>query len=250
MAFPHRVGDGEHRVLVLHGWFGPGESWQALLPHLDPTAFTYAFLDYRGYGSRRGEAGEYTVEEIARDALATADELGWREFSLVGHSMGGMAMQKVYALAPERVRRMVGVSPVPASGVPFDERAWGLFSSAAGSPENRRRIINASTGGRRTDAWLDEMVRRSVETSDVAAFAAYLPSWAHGDFHEEVKGSAVPVKVVVGAHDAAITAELARATFGLWYPNFELAVLDDAGHYPMDEAPVELAGEIERFLAT
>ena len=61
--------------------------------------------------------------------------------------MGGMAMQKVYALAPERVRRMVGVSPVPASGVPFDERAWGLFSSAAGSPENRRRIINASTGG-------------------------------------------------------------------------------------------------------
>ncbi len=249
MTVTHLIGEGAHRVIALHGWFGPAESWGPLWPHLDTAAFSYAFLDYRGYGERRGEIGDYTVTEIAQDALAAADELGWSEFSVLGHSMGGMAAQKVYALAPDRVRRIVGVSPVPAAGVPFDEQSWGLFNGAAGNPDNRRQIIDFTTGNRLTGVWLDAMVRRSVETSDTEAFGTYLESWAHGDFHADIAGSTVPVKVIVGEHDPALGAEAMRGTFLQWYPNCELSVLSNAGHYAMDEVPVALAGEIERFLA-
>ena len=64
-----RVGTGTHTVLVLNGWFGSSRSWQALLPHLDREAFDYVFLDYRGYGDRRGETGRYSVAEAAADVL-------------------------------------------------------------------------------------------------------------------------------------------------------------------------------------
>jgi pimeloyl-ACP methyl ester carboxylesterase len=243
-----RVGTGAHTVLVLHGWFGSSRSWQALLPHLDQEAFSYVFLDYRGYGGRRGETGRYSVAEAAADVLAAARELGAERFSLLGHSMGGSVMQRVYADAPGRVRALVGVSPVPASGVPFDEQSWQLFSSAADSPESRRAIIDFTTGNRLTGTWLDAMVRHSMDNSDRDAFAAYLPAWARTDFHTEIQGSGVPIQVIAGRYDPALGAETMRATFGAWYPNLELEVFPDAGHYAMDESPVALTSSVERFL--
>jgi len=244
-----RVGTGAHTVLVLHGWFGSSRSWQAVLPHLDQEAFRYVFLDYRGYGGRRGETGRYSVAEAAADVLTAADELGAERFSLLGHSMGGSFMQRVYADAPERVRALVGVSPVPASGVPFDEQSWQLFSSAADSPDSRRAIIDFTTGNRLTGTWLDAMVRHSMDNSDRDAFGAYLPAWARTDFHTEIQGGDVPIQVIAGRHDPALGAETMQATFGAWYPNLELEIFPDAGHYAMDESPVALTSSVERFLA-
>jgi pimeloyl-ACP methyl ester carboxylesterase len=244
-----RIGNGPHTVLVLHGWFGSSGAWRALLPHLDRDAFQYVLLDYRGYGARRGESGWFTLAEAAEDVLAAADALGAERFSLLGHSMGGAVMQRVYADAPQRVRAMVGVSPVPASGFPFDEAGWRLFSGAANDARNRRVIIDLTTGNRLTGVWLDAMVRHSLEHSDREAFAAYLTAWARTDFHSEIEGSPVPVKVIVGEHDPALGAETMRATFSAWYPNLETEILANAGHYAMEETPVALAGSVERFLA-
>ena len=93
-------------------------------------------------------SGRFTMDEIAGDTLALADELGWDEFDLVGHSMGGMAAQQVLAAEPRRVRRIVALNGVRANGIPFDEEPWALFSGAADSIDNRRMIIDLTTGNR------------------------------------------------------------------------------------------------------
>jgi pimeloyl-ACP methyl ester carboxylesterase len=244
-----RIGTGPHAVVALHGWFGSGAAWASLWPHLDTSAYSYVFPDYRGYGDRKAEPGEHTVAEAAGDAVKLADELGFDRFSLLGHSMGGSVMQRVLADVPDRVRSMVGVSPVPASGVPFDDDGWALFSGAAAEPGNRRAIIDLTTGNRLSGVWLDAMVRHSVEQSDEQAFGEYLTAWAKTDFHQDIAGHEVPVKVIVGEHDPALGEATMRATFAEHYPNLELEVLANAGHYAMDETPVALATSIERFLA-
>ena len=76
------VGSGEHHVLALHGWFGSARGWGSLPDYLDGSAYTYVFMDLRGYGGRASVAGEYTMEEAAADAVALADDLGWDRFSL------------------------------------------------------------------------------------------------------------------------------------------------------------------------
>ncbi|GHF21309.1 esterase [Amycolatopsis deserti] len=243
-----RVGTGEHVVFVLHGWFGSSKAWQELTPHLDTERFSYLFPDYRGYGTRKDEAGAHTIAEAAGDVLLLADELGVDRFSLVGHSMGGSVMQYVLAEAPGRVRSLFGISPVPASGVPMDEDTWGLFSSAADDPASRRAIIDFTTGGRHPDSWLDGMVMHSLENSDKTAFAEYLEAWAKTDFSERIAGNEVPIKVVVGEHDPALSEDVMLGTFGQWYPKLELEVLPDAGHYAADEVPVTVANMIEVFL--
>ncbi len=242
------VGNGEHTVVAVHGWFGSAEAWHPVVPHLDTTTFRYVFVDLRGYGDRRDEPGEHTLAEAASDVLAVADTLSADRFSLVGHSMGGTVIQRVLADAPDRVRALVGISPVPASGVPFDDEGWALFSGAAADPEKRRAIIDLTTGNRLTGVWLDSMVRHSLEHSDEHAFADYLLAWAKTDFHTEIEGNPVPVKVIVGEHDPALGEATMRQTFTRWYPNCTVDVLTNCGHYAVDETPVALVTSLESFL--
>jgi pimeloyl-ACP methyl ester carboxylesterase len=244
------VGHGPHKVIALHGWFGSADGWGPFVDSLNREAFTFAFMDYRGYGSRLAEAGSYTMAEISADALALADALGWAEFSLIGHSMGGMAIQRVLADAPQRVRKLVGITPVAASGVPFDEAGWAWFSSAAANPEVRRGIIDFTTGSRLTGVWLDAMVRHSLATSTPESFAEHLVAWAKTDFAAEIAGRhSLPVLALPGANDPALGEAATRATWALHYPQAQIEVIANAGHYPMFETPVDLATRIERFLA-
>ena len=248
LDFATLVGTGPRHVIALHGWFGHGGGWGPLVNSLDTQAFTYAFMDQRGYGSRRGSGGPYTLAQIAQDALALADALGWQRFALIGHSMGGAAVQYVLAEAPERVQALVGITPVPASGVPIDDAGWGLFASAAHEPAARRTILDMTTGNRLSGTWLDAMVRSSLVHSDPEAVSAYLTAWAKTPFAERIQGQTLPVLVVAGEHDPALGADTCRATWLQHYPNVRLEVMANAGHYPMDETPVALATVVEAFL--
>jgi pimeloyl-ACP methyl ester carboxylesterase len=206
-------------------------------------------MDYRGYGARKDEKGAFTLEEIARDALGVADSLGWKTFSLLGHSMGGAAIQHVLAAARQRVQALVGVSPVPASGVPFDEQTMGFFSSAANDPTVRRTIIDRGTGSRLSGRWLDIMVANSFERSTPEAVGRYLVSWVKTDISSQVRGVDVPVHVIAGEYDAAINEQFIRNTWLSCYPGASIDVISNAGHYSMDETPVVLATSVERFLS-
>jgi pimeloyl-ACP methyl ester carboxylesterase len=246
---PVTLGSGEHHVLAVHGWFGSARGWGSLPEYLDGSAHTYVFMDLRGYGDRKQVSGKFTIEEAAADALTLADELGWDRFSLIGHSMGGKVAHQVLLRAPGRVRKLVGVNPVSAAEVPMDEQTWALFHGAAGDPGNRAAIIDFTTGGKLTKSFIGQMVRHSLENSTVAAFGAYLPSWAKTDFsHQVSKDASVPVKVIVGETDPALSAAVMEQTWLAYFPDAELEILANAGHYPMFETPVALATSIERFL--
>jgi pimeloyl-ACP methyl ester carboxylesterase len=245
------VGSGDHVVLCLHGWFGSASGWGPVTDVLDGDRFSYYFMDYRGYGARRDQAGEHTMAEIAADALALADQVGAQRFSLIGHSMGGMAADRVLAEAPGRVRSLVGLNPVPASGYPFDDAGWALFSDAVQDDAKRATIIDFTTGNRLTRRWIDRMVEHSVAVSTREAFGDYLVAWGRNDFADRLTGdeiARVPVKVIVGEHDPAVGADLAQQTWLKLHPGAELEVMPNAGHYPMWETPVALATTIEEFL--
>ena len=247
---PLILGSGEHRVLALHGWFGSARGWGSLPEYIDGSAYTWAFPDLRGYGSRKDDKGSYTGEEVALDALAAADGLGWDRFSVVGHSMGGKFAHQVLLHAPERVRALIGVNPVPAAAMPMDEQGTALFEGAAGNLGNRAAIIDFTTGSKLTKTFIDQVVRHSAENSTTEAFAAYLDAWARTDFSGDVKpDGATPVKLIVGETDAAISADVMRQTWMTYFPHADLEVLANAGHYPMFETPVALATSIETFLS-
>jgi esterase len=243
-----QVGHGPLKVMVMGGWFGHSGDWLDTVNALDPAAFTFVLFDYRGYGRSRGLEGEYTFEESARDALAVADQLGWDRFSLIGHSMGGVAIQRVMLAAPDRIERMLAISAVPACSSRMDAQRLAMFESAVTDVAKREFIINYSTGSRLPRAWVEAMARRSLEASTQPAFAGYLTEWATNDFSALVQGNPVPLKVLVGEFDPTIGAALMEATWLAWYPNAQMEVLASCGHYPMYETPPALAAAIQSYL--
>jgi pimeloyl-ACP methyl ester carboxylesterase len=242
------IGSGPSRVLVLHGWLGDERIFEPLRPSLSTDEFTYCCPAYRGFGTSRAIAGRYTMDEIAEDAIAVADALGWDRFALIGHSMGGMAIQNVLRKAPDRVRGLVAVTPVPASGVPLEGEALALFEGAATDIAKREAIIDFSTGNRLSKTWIRRIARLSWESADPAAFAAYLTAWTRTDISAAIKGLPTRVLAIVGENDPSLTPDVMRATYLASYSNAALEVLANCGHYPMDEVPVDLATVIERFL--
>ena len=242
------VGEGDHAVVCLHGWFGSADGWGYLPEVVDRSRFTYVFPEMRGYGERREETGEYTMREYATDALAVADGLGLDRFSVVGHSMGGKAAASLLAQAGDRVRALVGISPVPPAPVPLDEDGRDLFFGAPEHDRNRRAIIDLTTGGRSSGAWLDGMVAFSRSASTEAAAAGAVRSWVGDDYLAEVGRPETPIACIVGETDPAMSADAMRQSWMQIYPNVTLFELASCGHYPMHEAPVRLATQLEAFL--
>lgn len=245
---PKVIGHGPTRVLALHGWFGDADGWGYLPGLIDQDKYTWAFVNYRGYGDRINVTGEYTNEELATDALAAADALGWDTFAVVGHSMGGKVAQQVWLQAPNRVTHLIGVAPIGAAAMEWDEGSLALFQGAAAERDNRYTILDFTTGNRNTATWLNQMTEYSWTHSATEAYAAYFTEWGLSDLAQIPAEGHPAVHAIAGAHDPACGPDYMRASWLTDYPGATLHVIDNAGHYPMFEAPVNFVTAIETAL--
>jgi pimeloyl-ACP methyl ester carboxylesterase len=235
MAEFQLYGDGPQHVVALHGWFTDHTIYRSILPALDPERFAIAMMDQRGYGQSHPSDGPFDIATVAQDAAILADELGWSRYAVVGHSMGGKAALKLAIDRPQAIETVIAVTPVWAGPAPFDEETREVFRAAAGSAAARRGIIAHSTAGLCSDAWYDDYVAQSFAVSDRYAFGAYFESWSSDDFAEAAARIDVPVEVVVGEHDLAISKEAVEPTWLAHLKHSRLHVLAGVGHYPMSQ---------------
>lgn len=252
----HRIhGDGLTKVIVLHDWMGDQQNYDAVRHLFDASKFTFAFADVRGYGLSRGFAGDYTAEEIASDVLRLADHLSWERFDVIGHSMTGMAVQRLaiddWRTGSRRIRRVIAVTPVAADGYPADESTRRFLWDLIGQRELSHQGFFVLTGQRLHDSFLEQKVDRHFATSSITALRGYYRMWLDSNFAADAMAAAIPTRMLVigGRQDLPGFQEAhLRATFGAWYPRAEFRFIEDAGHYPMQETPVLFASLIEEFL--
>ncbi|MGE0066514.1 MAG: alpha/beta fold hydrolase [Solirubrobacterales bacterium] len=100
-------------LLLLHGGGQTRHSWDRSAAELQRTGWTSVTMDLRGHGESEWDpAGDYSVDTIAVDTLATCRALGAGPDQdgrpvLVGASMGGMAALLATRLDPECCRALV-----------------------------------------------------------------------------------------------------------------------------------------------
>lgn len=245
------AGSGPTKVLWAHSWLAYHEAYDCMLPFLDTERFTWVFPDFRGYGRSRELTGDFSIPEMGRDLIHVADNLGWDEFHLVGHSMGGQAAQWVSGqpAARERLSSLALLCAVPSRAFPLDADGSKLFEAATDSLDARATVISAVTGGRLGTGFVRYVNELSRKTVDPATMRAYLRTWTQDDVSGEVQGYEGPVLVLTGQYDAVLTTAAAEEQIVPQYTDVRSLVLDGAAHLAPMETPARTVAVIaDHFL--
>ena len=129
----HEVGGDGPDLLFLNG---SGATLEASAPLIDRLRRSFRVLafDARGLGRSGSVESPYAMADLAADAFALLDHVGWQTCPVFGVSFGGMVALEVAVTAPDRVARLAllctsaggaGGSSYPLhelAGLPADER--------------------------------------------------------------------------------------------------------------------------------
>ncbi|MEV4316314.1 alpha/beta hydrolase [Actinocrispum sp. NPDC049592] len=241
--------DDGRPVLLLHGFPEASTEWEHQLATLSAAGCRAVAPDQRGYspGVRPERPEDYSIEEVAGDALAIADELGWSRFDLVGHDWGGSVAWHVAAENPDRLRTLTVVStPHPgayARAVRTDEDQQ-LRSSYIPNLQNVRTAEkqllanNASSLKALFEGVVPHgHVREYVERlSEPGALVAAL-NWYRGiKFSGHTDKVKVPTLYVWGTEDAAFGSTAALST-GEWVEGpYRFEMFEDISHWLPEQA--------------
>ncbi|MBQ0937775.1 alpha/beta fold hydrolase [Ideonella paludis] len=244
----NQVGQGPLKVLWLHGLFGHAQAWGPMVSCLNTALFSHVFIDWRGYGRRKQVPGRHDLTEMAEDALALADQLGWAQFAVVAHDVGALAALQMLSMAPQRLRRWSAIAPVPPSGLSLSAADSAFYANAATQSDVRRSLLDLATGQRLAGPWLEHMVRQSVESATSSAFGDYFRACTHSTVAAQAGWASPALQVLAGEFDGLLPDALLRRSWLSGHPDAQFEVLRNAGHFPMEETPVVLAATVERFL--
>lgn len=245
-----RLGTGPEPVIVLHEWMGDHTNYDLLLPFLPMDSHSWIFADLRGYGLSKGMTGAYSLEEAVGDALRLMDHYGYRRFHVVGHSMSGMISQYLAKKGEGRVKSVVAISPVPASGFRANAEVLAKLKAIIDDDEAAKAAILARGGTRYGRGWIERKLAMTRKATTKPAMLGYLGMFTQSDVADQVKGLTVPLTAVCGEYDLPLyRPDSIKSLLGPLFPNLEVAVSHEAGHYAMLETPPLLAGYIEKGLA-
>lgn len=242
------AGEGGRPLLLVHGFTGAKEDFTDWLAPFAARGWHAVAVDLRGHGASVKPADEsaYSLALFADDLVALADALGWPRFTLLGHSMGGMAAQLVAVRHGERLDGLVlmdsthgpveGVDPAQAELAVTLARSGGTGAIADVTAGYDGPLTTAADRrARRERPGYAEFGEAKLRACSGAMYAAMVRQLLHQEDRRAALGRvAVPTLVIAGEEDPLLepSRRLAAAI-----PGAELVVVPGGGHSPQFEAP-------------
>ena len=243
-----KIGEGDCKVIALHDWMGNTTNWDSLHAIIDRQAFSFAFMDIRGYGKALDTEGSYNSQEIVNDIIQLADSLGWDSFNIIGHSMTAMPVVSMLNSAYEsRLKSMMLIAPVGPQGFALDAENAQFFTSIIQSEQVAATAYAAFTGNSLGSNWYKSKAKNLLAHTSKKAMHGYLNMWSTENFMDRVKGHSKPIQILYGKQDhPGFGLASLEANFG-HFPNTEFIGIDNAGHYPMLQVPIYTLHLIEHY---
>jgi 3-oxoadipate enol-lactonase len=248
-------GDGPETLLLIMGLGGHATEWGTDFPADLARRFRVVRMDNRGIAQSEALSAPFTLEDMARDAVAVLDALGVERAHVAGTSMGGMIAQTVALDHAPRVSRLVLMSTSHGGqdAVPPWEAALALFSPIPGETlaEQRRRSLGVITGpgfAQQNPALIEHLVEQRVRIpTSGRTFMTQLDAILKSDRSARVAKITSPTLVIHGDQDSLVpvgNGQLLAAKI----PSARLALLPGCGHLPHLERPADCAALVADFL--
>ena len=247
---------GAPAIIMLHGFASSLHTWEAWSALLSPS-FRVVRFDLPGFGLTGGDAsGDYSDQRAIDVIVALMDRLGIARATVIGNSMGGRIAWRFAAAHPERMDKLVLISPdgFASPGVAYNRKpvvpalmrllpytlpgfllrqslapSYADPSHLTGPVVARYRAMMLAPGVR--SAILDRMAQMTLPDP--------LPI---------LKGLRTPTLLLWGERDAMIPIGNA-ADYLAALPDARLVRLPGLGHVPFEEAPETAIIPLRKFLA-
>ncbi len=255
----------DHKLLALHGWLDNCATFDRLAPMLAGVHLIALDLPGHGRSEHRGANATYHFIDWVPEVVAAADYLGWRRFSVMGHSMGAAIASITAGTVPERLRGVVlldGLAPftTPAQDVPETlasyirqrarllDKERPLYPSREAATQRLLKVTNLTPAAAAT-----LVARNTVETAEGIAWTydARLRRVSPMRFTEEhnrafLRGITAPVLFVRPEDGIAVD----PGTLASWLADVRdlTHVSVSGGHHVHLEHPERVAPAVQTFL--
>jgi len=203
------------------------ESWDSQAQFITSKGAEYQAVAFDNIGSSYSTIPEnaftHTIYAMAMDAFALASFLNWKEFHLVGISMGGMIAMEMASRQPARLKSLTLINTHPGGLATnlFPPPSGGFYlvrTMFTNAPEKKARILLSLLYSKETTKDISKKTRlyehrlrilnKNKQPSSLKGFfaqwLAIMKHYVSVARLQEIKQSGVPVLVMVGTDDILI----------------------------------------------
>ena len=277
-------GHGPERIVLIHGFQASARIWAMVQEALPADRYTTIAINNRGAGNSDAPPNEsdFGVQPFAADAHELVLRLGWDQFTLVGHSLGGATVAQFAVDHPQLLKCLVLLDPADPDGrkgtAEEIERAVEGFSVARrarlahggggdgvaapvvaapvvaapviGSNSDSTGSAVADIGARGTGAPTELLALLTADMNNAPErrLRGSLRSMFQIRVGDRLRALSVPMLLICGDQDELIPLQNMLDTWAKLPPGAGLHVWHGIGHSPNLDCPQALAAVLQQFV--
>jgi non-heme chloroperoxidase len=231
-------------VVFSHGWPLNADAWDAQMLFLGQRGYRVVAHDRRGHGRSEQTWTGNDYDTFADDFADLLENLGLKDVTLVGHSMGGGEVARYIGRhGNKRVKKAVIIGGIPPVMLKSDKNPGGLPISVfdglrAGLVADRSQFYKDVSmpfyGYNKPNAKVSQGVsdsfwRQGMQSSVVASYEC-IKAFSETDFTEDLKKIEVPTLIIHGDADQIVPIDDSAILSAKIVKNATLKVIPGAPH--------------------
>ena len=258
-----KVGDEGPAVIFLHGFGASIATWDDIRAGL-PQKHRYYFIDLKGFGySSKPRDNKYSFEDNSEIIISFIKYFKLKNVTLVGHSYGGgVALITYNDLRGKPSNPINKLILIDSAGKNLD---YPFFVDILRKPILNHLLMKITSGNYRAKYTLERLFfdKTKVTGSKISQYSHFysmketqytfvktaeqiLPD-NHEELLRKIKEIKIPTLIIWGKNDPIFPVGDAY-NLQKDIESSEVAIIDNCGHIPNEEQPVETAELIKEFL--
>ncbi len=238
------TGTGSTAIIFVHGWLGNTEWWNKQQEYF-VDKYTIVQVDLPGHGKSGKSRQNWSSEQYAEDIKTVVDQISSRNIVLVGHSMSGAYVLEASLYIPQ-VRAVVLVDTLKDLNqlISYSQAEQLLFTQyrkdfKAAIENMLPQFLFAKT----TPVSIQKQLQNEFLENDPELAVKVIEALYKMDIREIAKLVKVPVRSINSDYTPTN-----RDNNLKYFRDFDYAVINGTGHYPMLERPDEFNNVLDKIL--
>ncbi len=245
-------GEGQ-TIMILHGLFGSLDNWQTMAKSMSSHGYHVVIVDLRNHG-KSPHSDEMNHEIMAQDVAELIIANQWNDVFLIGHSMGGKTAMQLALHVPDLLSKLVVVDIAPKAYSPHHNAYFDALTDLdTTSIESRSDAEEQLRERIKSPAVLQFLLKNLARQSDGSYNWKFNLAALEENYHRLINGiiSEKPFEKPTLFISGQLSDYISPGDYGEMeklFPNSEVVVIQNAGHWVHAEQPKEFESIVLEFL--